>query len=382
MEGSAAPSGSTNKSMPTSTASTASTGAAGAADAAGAARQNNSARLSSTSYLSATPAFVWCLHFSVPYGEEESPVKFEDYGPFFRVDPEEDYSEYALLVQATQQRRELAEVLRRASPAGMRSSIRRGPDGGRPKRASQGNEPEYDVRHSRTGPSMVSTAATNETVDSMASADASLYRTSSVDSNDDPLRTSSSSALQNETSEIEHPSVASWSYDEVLTKLKEYEDTLLEIFGLLLDEDFQESASSSSFSAYAKIIDRMALNGGGLHYSSDDDNHDSDSDSGAEAGGSAGGKCVTGLMKQPGFAWSSTLDSDIMKRWIGDICLEIVAVLSNRAVGLVRKATIGSHRLGKNEAKMLREAAGIYDWLGASKVSLPSMLLVCFFLPM
>ena len=118
----------------------------------------------------------------------------------------------------------------------------------------------------------------------------------------------------------------------------------------------------------------MAWNGEDGYCSSDSCSSQESDD--AETSGVAGGKCVTGLMKQPGFAWSSTLDSDIMKRWIGDICLEIVAVLSNRAVALVRKATIGPHRLGKDGAKMLREAAGIYDWLGTSKVSTPSMHLL------
>ena len=60
------------------------------------------------------PPFVQSLRFSSPTNQDI--LRFEDFSPYFQVDPEEDYSEHSLLKSATQQRTAVQTILSAASP--------------------------------------------------------------------------------------------------------------------------------------------------------------------------------------------------------------------------------------------------------------------------
>ena len=205
------------------------------------------------------PPFVQSLRFSSPVNQDI--LHFEDFSPYFQVDPEEDYSEHSLLKSATKQRTAVQTILSAASPT-----------------------------------------------------------------TTDP---------------------------QILPVLNAYLDTLLNVFGLLHEQTLTSTSSSFSMSSLSASLNNSTST------STDPSTNTNTS------------TALRNTPKRPGVAWTSTLSStaNSTQSWSGDLSLEVIAVLANKAVALVRMATTGPERLTKPMCALLREAAGIYDWIGSAQLN-------------
>ena len=124
----------------------------------------------------------------------------------------------------------------------------------------------------------------------------------------------------------------------LLALLDQYVDTLLTVFAFSSTSSFSSTGSTSSLFSMSSVL-------------------------------SAANNAATDdrVAQRPGVAWSSTLQST-NESWSGDLSLEIVAVLANKAVALILQATTGSEGLTKTMIPVLQHAAGIYDWIGSAKL--------------
>ena len=229
------------------------------------------------------PPFVWSLRFSTP-NESTSQLTFEQYAKFFRVDPEEDYAEHSLLIQATKQRITLIALLLEAS------------------------------------------------------------------------KTHQNILLNPQACEVR-----SQIFSTLLTGLNTYLETLLNVFALLNETQSNTMSSTSSTSDSFSMCSLSSLSSNNAACFTGTDQHNqhnqlSELDD-------------IGIPRRPGVAWTSTLHSDSSRSWAGDLSLEVVAVLANKAVALVLMATTGSDRLTKPMCSVLQEAAGIYDWIGSANLN-------------
>jgi serine/threonine protein kinase len=148
-------------------------------------------------------------------------------------------------------------------------------------------------------------------------------------------------ALLKKAADIDNTTPAEETSETLLVQLNDYLDSLQEMFGFLSDCTTNTISSTSSTSSSFSV---SSLSG-------------SDSELNSI------------VPKRPGVAWTSTLSSTDDQSWAGDLSLELVAVLANKAVALIRLATNGTERMTKPMCLHLREAAGIYDWLGSAQLN-------------
>lgn len=234
------------------------------------------------------PPFVWSLRFSTPAVADDE-LCFESYHQFFSVDPEEDYSEFSLLKQATQQRRILTGMLLDAARA-------------------------HETMLAHPTP---------------------------------PGRHLSLSAMPS----VNHSPAQEKAFQELVLAIDEYLSTLLSVFALLNEVQSNTISTTSSTSESFSMSSLSSSLSSALESSTKVDNKDD-----------------FGVVRRPGVGWTSTLHSNSSRSWAGDLALEVVAVLANKAVALVLRATIGGEdRLTKPMCGPLQEAAGLYDWIATAK---------------